>query len=256
MFEHIYREKALEIPEILESLEQAAEKLQPYITQTTSLLHKALSDDADIMMEGAQGSLLDLDHGTYPYVTSSSPTAGGACTGTGIPPCEIGHVMGVFKAYCTRVGHGVFPTELKDKTGEKLQEIGNEFGAVTGRPRRCGWLDLVALKYSVKISGIDELALTKLDVLNSFEEIKLCTNYKISGEETSVFPVDSYRLEEVEPVYKIMPGWKTDISGYDSRSSLPAPLKDYLGFIEDYLEVKITILSIGPKRSQTMVLAD
>ncbi len=145
---------------------------------------------------------------------------------------------------------------MNDKTGEKLRQVGSEFGATTGRPRRCGWLDLVALKYAVKINGIDELALTKLDVLNNFERIKLCTGYRMKGEEISTFPVDSYYLEEVEPVYKTMPGWQTDISGYNSRNELPNSLNDYLGFIEEYLEVQITILSIGPKRSQTMILGD
>jgi adenylosuccinate synthase len=256
MFKHIYKGKAPDTSEILDSLNQAAQKLHPYITQTSSLLHQALADDANILMEGAQGSLLDVDHGTYPFVTSSSPTAGGACTGTGIPPCGINHVMGVFKAYCTRVGHGVFPTELKDKTGKKLRRVGNEFGATTGRPRRCGWLDLVALKYAVEINGIDELALTKLDVLNNFGQIKLCTSYEIKGETTSAFPTDSCRLNKAKPVYKKMPGWETGISGYDSKNEMPVPLKDYLSFIEDYLEVRITILSIGPKRSQTMILTD
>jgi adenylosuccinate synthase len=254
IFEHIYHAKALDASEILDALHRAAEKLQPYITQTGGLLHRALLKDSSVMMEGAQGSLLDVDHGTYPYVTSSSPTAGGACTGTGIPPCEIDHVLGVFKAYCTRVGHGAFPTELKDEIGEKLRQVGSEFGATTGRPRRCGWLDLVALKYAVKINGIDELALTKLDVLNNFEQIQLCTGYRMNGEEITSFPVDSNRLEEVKPVYKTMTGWQTDISGYHSRRDLPGLLNDYLSFIEDYLEVQITILSIGPKRSQTMLL--
>jgi adenylosuccinate synthase len=252
IFKHIYKEKVLDVSGILEPLNQAAEKLCPHITQTSSLLHQALADGANILMEGAQGSLLDVDHGTYPFVTSSSPTAGGACTGTGIPPCEIDHVMGVFKAYCTRVGHGVFPTELTGETGEKLRQTGNEFGATTGRPRRCGWLDLVALKYAVKINGIDELALTKLDVLDNFEQIRVCTSYKIEGEKTTVFPTDPYRLEQAGPVYKAMPGWETDISGCNSRNELPVPLKDYLSFVEDYLEVPVILLSMGPKRSETM----
>jgi adenylosuccinate synthase len=256
MFKHIYKEKALDVSEILGPLKKAAEKLHPHITQTSSLLHQALSDGANILMEGAQGSLLDVDHGTYPFVTSSSPTAGGACTGTGIPPREIDHVMGVFKAYCTRVGHGVFPTELKDETGEKLRQTGNEFGATTGRPRRCGWLDLVALKYAIKINGIDELALTKLDVLDNFEQIRVCTSYKIEGDEITVFPTSPCRLKQAKPVYKTMPGWENDISGYEARNELPVPLRDYLGFIEDYLEVPVTLLSIGPKRSETMILSD
>ncbi|HYW36219.1 MAG TPA: adenylosuccinate synthase [Balneolaceae bacterium] len=251
---HIYKENTLSVRDILDDLIKAAKRLRPFVVQTSTALHKAHQNDSSILMEGAQGSLLDIDHGTYPYVTSSSPTAGGACTGTGLPPSAIDHVMGISKAYCTRVGRGPFPTELNDETGKKLRKKGQEFGATTGRPRRCGWIDLVALKYAVQVNGMDELALTKLDILNDFEEIKLCTQYQIENEKTTTFPLDINRLENADPVYKTMPGWKTDVKQFESRSAMPEAVRDYLKFIEDYLGVKITILSIGPKRSETIVL--
>ncbi len=250
---HIYKEPTLKADEIIDALLEAAEKLRPYIAQTSSILHNAIRDNNEILMEGAQGSLLDIDHGTYPYVTSSSPTAGGACTGAGVPPSAIDHVMGISKAYCTRVGNGPFPTELTGETGEKLREAGQEFGATTGRPRRCGWIDLVALKYAVQINGMDELALTKLDILDDFEEIKLCTHYNIDGEEVDVFPLDFDALENAQPVYKSMPGWQTEIGAFASREAMPAEAQDFITFIEEYLEVSIKILSTGPKRSETLV---
>ena len=250
---HIYKEDTLDAEDLIDDLLEAAEKLRPYIAQTSSELHEAIAANQDILMEGAQGSLLDIDHGTYPYVTSSSPTSGGACTGAGVPPSAIDHVMGISKAYCTRVGNGPFPTELTGELGEKLREAGQEFGATTGRPRRCGWIDLVALKYAVQINGMDELALTKLDILNDFEEIKLCTEYSIDGSRTEVFPLDISRLEEATPVYETMPGWQTDISAFNSRADMPDAVEDFLDFIESYLEVDIKILSTGPKRSETIV---
>jgi adenylosuccinate synthase len=251
---HIYDEDPLDADTLIDELLKAADQLHPFISQTSSQLHRAIHDGADILMEGAQGSLLDIDHGTYPYVTSSSPTAGGACTGSGVPPAAIDHVMGISKAYCTRVGNGPFPTELTGAMGEKLREKGQEFGATTGRPRRCGWIDLVALKYAVQINGMDELALSKLDILNDFKEIKLATHYEISGEQTDVFPLDIAHLEEVKAVYKTMPGWETDIGRFNSRGEMPAAVEDFLCFIEDYLGVSVKILSTGPKRSETIIL--
>lgn len=250
---HIYKEEPLNANEMTQQLLEATEQLHPFITQTSSLLHRAVDEEQNILMEGAQGSMLDIDHGTYPFVTSSSPTAGGACTGSGIPPAAIDHVMGISKAYCTRVGNGPFPTELTDEAGQKLREEGNEFGAVTGRPRRCGWIDLVALKYAVQINGMDELALTKLDILNDFEEIKLCTSYAIEGEETDVYPLDLEVLNAVRPVYTTLPGWHSDICKHNSRDELPGEASRYIAFIEDYLGVEVKILSTGPKRSETMV---
>lgn len=250
---HIYQEEPLDADTLIDDLLEAAEKLRPFITQTSSILHKAINENNEILMEGAQGSLLDIDHGTYPYVTSSSPTSGGACVGAGVPPNAIDRVMGISKAYCTRVGNGPFPTELTGNIGEKLRDAGQEFGATTGRPRRCGWIDLVALKYAVQINGMNELALTKLDILDDFEEIKLCTQYRIEGEISEIFPLDISRIEQAEPVYKTMPGWQTDISQFNSRDDMPEALLEYLRFIEDYLNIDIKILSTGPKRSETIV---
>lgn len=251
--QHIYKEKPLDANAMVSELLEAADKIRPFIAQTSSILHEAVARGKNILLEGAQGSMLDIDHGTYPYVTSSSPTSGGACTGSGIAPMALDHVMGISKAYCTRVGNGPFPTELTGEVGEKLREAGQEFGATTGRPRRCGWIDLVALKYAVQINGMDELALSKLDILNDFAEIKLCTHYKIDGQKTDQFPLDAAVLEQARPVYKIMHGWQTDIGLFNSRDDMPDEVKDYLVFIEDYLDVDITILSTGPKRSETIV---
>ena len=251
---HIYKAEPLDVQEILDDALAAADKLCPYITNTSNVLHEAIESGKEILLEGAQGSLLDIDHGTYPYVTSSSPTAGGACTGAGIPPTAIEKVMGITKAYCTRVGNGPFPTELEDEFGELLREKGQEFGATTGRPRRCGWIDLVALKYAVRINGINELAITKMDILDDFDKIKLCTEYKVDGSTTDVYPLDLSEVESVEPVYTTMPGWKQDINQCNSVDDLPKEAEDYVKFIQDYLGVEMKILSTGPKRSETMVL--
>ncbi len=249
---HIYGEEPLDPKPIFEEALEAAEKLCPYISNTSAMLHEAIKDNKEILLEGAQGSLLDIDHGTYPFVTSSSPTSGGACTGSAIPPTAIDYVMGISKAYCTRVGNGPFPTELKDETGERLREKGQEFGATTGRPRRCGWIDLVALKYAVQVNGVNELALTKMDVLDDFEEIRLCTEYEVNGERTGVYPTDLTDFSAIKPVYKTMPGWKTDVNACRSIGELPAEAKDYIQFIEDYLEVDLKILSTGPGRNETI----
>ncbi len=251
---NVYKEEELGTDKLMDDLRPAIERLRPYICNTTHLLHKALESGKSILLEGAQGSLLDVDHGTYPYVTSSSPTAGGACTGTGLPPTALEKVMGITKAYCTRVGNGPFPTELEDKTGEKLREKGQEFGATTGRPRRCGWLDLVSLKYSVRLNGINELTLTKMDVLDGFEEIKICTSYKINGVETDVFPLTFEEMEQIEPVYTTLPGWDTSIYGMTDWDALPENARKYIRFIEDYLGVKFNIISTGPKRLESILL--
>jgi adenylosuccinate synthase len=208
-------------------------------------------EDKDILAEGAQGSMLDIDYGSYPFVTSSSTACAGACIGLGVNPHKIGHVYGIFKAYCTRVGSGPFPTELFDETGEKLRKIGNEFGAVTGRPRRCGWLDLVALKYAVMISGVTDLIMMKSDCLDTFETIKVCTSYKVDGKETDQVPFDTYA--EVEPVYTEFKGWNTDLTGIRSEEELPQAFKDYIKFMETYLGVPITIISLGPDREATIM---
>lgn len=251
---NVYNEPELNTDELLEELAPAIAKLKPFVCNTTDIIHKAIANDKAILLEGAQGSLLDVDHGTYPFVTSSSPTAGGACTGTGIPPTAINKVMGITKAYCTRVGNGPFPTELEDETGELLRKAGHEFGATTGRPRRCGWLDLVALKYAVQLNGLNELTLTKMDVMDGFKEINVCTSYKIDGVETDVYPLTLEEVEKIEPVYTSLPGWSDSIEGITNWDELPETAKSYIRFIEDYLGVKFTIVSTGPKRSQTIVL--
>lgn len=250
---HIYKRDQIEAGTVLDDLLKAAEVLSPYVTNTSNLLHEAVEANNDILLEGAQGSLLDVDHGTYPFVTSSSPTSGGACTGTGIPPTAVDKVMGISKAYCTRVGNGPFTTELNGEIGEKLRKRGQEFGATTGRPRRCGWIDLVALRYAVRINGINELALTKLDVLNDFDEIKLCTEYTIDGERTSVFPPDLSDINTLEPQYKTMNGWKQSLEDCSTIKDLPAEAREYIDFIQDFLNVKLAILSKGPKRSETIL---
>lgn len=252
--QHIYKHEPIEAETIIDDLLESAEKLCPYITNTSALLHDAIESGEEILLEGAQGSLLDVDHGTYPYVTSSCPTSGGACTGSGIPPTAVDKVMGITKAYCTRVGNGPFPTELDGEAGEKLRAEGHEFGATTGRPRRCGWIDLVALKYAVRVNGMNELALTKLDILNDFEEIKLCTEYEINGERTDVFPLDLPDLDGVKPHYKSMPGWRQSLDRCSGYEDLPEKAKKYLNFIQEYLGVELTILSKGPKRSETIIL--
>ncbi|MBO8485867.1 MAG: adenylosuccinate synthetase, partial [Bacteroidetes bacterium] len=204
-----------------------------------------------ILAEGAQGSMLDIDYGSYPFVTSSSTACAGACIGLGISPSRIGHVYGIFKAYCTRVGSGPFPTELFDETGEKLRKIGNEFGAVTGRPRRCGWLDLVALKYAVMISGVTDLIMMKSDCLDSFGTIKVCTSYKVDGKETAQVPFDTYA--NIEPVYTEFKGWNTDLTGCRKEEELPEEFRNYIAFMENYLEVPIKIISLGPDREATIM---
>ena len=208
-------------------------------------------DEKPILAEGAQGSMLDIDYGSYPFVTSSSTACAGACIGLGVSPSRIGHVYGIFKAYCTRVGSGPFPTELFDETGEKLRKIGNEFGAVTGRPRRCGWLDLVALKYAVMISGVTDLIMMKSDCLDSFETIKVCTSYKVDGTETEQVPFDTYA--NVEPVYTEFKGWNTDLTGCRTEDELPEAFRNYIAFMEDYLGVPIRIISLGPDRDATIM---
>ncbi len=214
-------------------------------------LHQAQKDGKTILAEGAQGSLLDIDFGTYPFVTSSNTTAAGACTGLGIPPNKVKDVYGIFKAYTTRVGSGPFPTELFDEVGVKMAKIGNEFGAVTGRPRRCGWLDLVALKYAVQVNGVTQLIMMKADVLSGFETLKVCTAYNYKGNTIHHFPYN-IEAENVTPVYTEMKGWKADLTKMGEASQLPQPLKDYIEFLEKELEVPIKIVSVGPDRKQTI----
>lgn len=206
--------------------------------------------DKPMLAEGAQGSLLDIDFGSYPFVTSSSTTVGGACTGLGVAPSTIGRVFGIFKAYCTRVGSGPFPTELFDEVGDEIRRVGHEFGAVTGRPRRCGWLDLVALKYTVMVDGVTDLIMMKSDCLDGFDTIKVCVAYKVNGVETDHFPFDTQA--QIEPIYKEFKGWKQDLSGIRSESEFPKEFKEYIEFMEQHVGVPIKIISVGPDREATI----
>ena len=250
----LYDKEELNIDEIIKAYLKFDDEIDQYITDTTSLLNNAIKDGKSILLEGAQGALLDVDHGTYPYVTSSSPTSGGACTGTGIPPTKINSVIGIVKAYTTRVGLGPFPTELKDETGEKLRTIGYEFGATTGRPRRCGWYDAFLVNYSSMINGITKAAITKLDVLSNFEKINVCVGYEINGKKLKYFPTNVYDLENAKPIYETLDGWNEDISFAKTFDELPSKAKDYLNFIADKSNFEIGIISVGPKRDQTIIL--
>lgn len=252
LFKNIYHAEEINIEKIIEEYVEFDKIIDEYITNTVYYLNNALKENKRLLLEGAQGALLDLDHGTYPYVTSSSPTSGGACTGLGIPPTSINSVLGIVKAYSTRVGNGPFPTELNNETGEKMRRIGSEFGATTGRPRRCGWLDIIALNYSIMINGINEIAITKLDVLDSFDEIKICTSYKIGNKQTKIFPNDLKNLESVEPIYESFPGWRETISNIKNYNDLPVNCKKYISAIEKLTSVKIKIISVGAERSQTI----
>ncbi len=230
-----------------------AEKLAGHITNTSILLDTAMKEGRSILFEGAQGTLLDVDYGTYPYVTSSNTIAGAAATGTGIGPTKLDSVIGITKSYCTRVGEGPFPTELTCSDGEKLRELGGEFGATTGRPRRCGWFDAVALKHSVRLNGIDGLVITKLDVLDGMEEIKLCTSYVIDGKETDEFPTDTSVLEGIEPVYETMPGWMSPTNGATRFDELPEKAKSYIKRMEELTGVECVIVSVGTGRKEAII---
>ncbi len=220
------------------------------LTDSENELNALLAEGKSVLAEGAQGTMLDIDHGTYPMVSSSSTTTGGVCTGLGVAPSKIADVFGIFKAYSTRVGSGPFPVELFDAIGDRIREIGHEYGAVTGRNRRCGWLDLVALKYAVEVNGVTQLIMMKSDVLDEFATIKVCTAYRKNGETLTTVPYD---LSGCEAVYEELPGWQTDITGATSYDQLPQALKDYVKFIEDYIGIPVTIVSVGPDRNATIV---
>ena len=234
----------------------ASEKIAPFVCDTALLLNKALLRGESVMFEGAQGTMLDIDHGTYPFVTSSSATSGGAVTGTGIAPTAIDTVVGVTKAYCTRVGGGPFPTEASDEKGDALRARGNEFGAVTGRPRRCGWIDLPLLRYAGMINGISWLVVTKLDVLDEFDQIPVCVGYKVDGKKTDAVPAQDSGFKKIECVYRKMPGWRTSTQGITKLEKLPKAARDYLTFLEKESGSRIGVISTGPEREQTMFVSD
>jgi adenylosuccinate synthase len=250
VLKNVYGAEGLDVERIIEEYVQFDQQIDPYVTDTSEYLNNALDRGQRVLAEGAQGSLLDVDFGSYPYVTSSHPTAGGCCTGLGVPPTEVNRVIGIAKAYCTRVGNGPFPTELHNEAGETLREKGAEFGATTGRPRRCGWLDLVALGYTCSVNGFNELTVTKLDVLSGFDELKVCVAYRYDGKETQRFPSEAQTLERVDPVYETLPGWDEDITGVRHFAELPAAAQDYLAFIAEHLGVEISMISNGPRRTQ------
>ena len=233
---------------------EASRKLAPFVCDTAVLLNRAIADGHSVMFEGAQGTMLDIDHGTYPFVTSSSATSGGAVIGTGVAPTAIGSVIGVTKAYCTRVGEGPFPTELFDAVGDQIRKRGNEFGAVTGRPRRCGWLDLPLLRYSGMINGTSSLVVTKLDVLDELEEIPVCVGYKVNGKLTNEVPAEACAWEKIECVYRTMPGWATPTRGITELKKLPKTAREYLAFMEKETDARIGMISTGPGREETILV--
>ena len=222
------------------------------IVDTEHMINQLLLEEKSVLAEGAQGTLLDIDFGSYPFVTSSNTICAGACTGLGVAPTKIGEVLGIFKAYCTRVGMGPFPTELLDETGNKMRKTGNEYGSTTGRPRRCGWLDLVALKYSVMLNGVTQLIMMKADVLDQFETIKICVAYEINGETVEHFP---FELDDtVKPVYVELPGWQSNLTRIKHQDEFPEEFNNYINFIEDEMGIPVTIASVGPNREQTIFM--
>ncbi len=238
----------LDVDQVVDQYASLADRLAPYVDDTVSLLHDALDEGRHLLLEGAQATFLDLDHGTYPFVTSSNPTAGGACVGTGLGPRDIDRIVGITKAYTTRVGSGPFPTELIDENGERLRDIGREFGTVTGRPRRTGWLDCVMLRHAVRINSLTEIALTKLDVLDTFETVKVCTGYRIEGATLDRYPDRLDRLAAVEPIYAELPGWRCDLSAVRQPATLPSAAQDFLALVEQEIGVPINVVGIGAER--------
>jgi len=252
--ERIYGLEPLDGAQLLSDLGRFAQRLEPFIADTAKLLDDALRAGRPVLFEGAQGTLLDLDHGTYPFVTSSNPVAGGACTGSGVGPTMITSVIGVAKAYLTRVGSGPFPSEADPERGDRLREIGAEFGTVTGRERRCGWLDLVGLKFAARVNGMTELILTKLDVLSSFETIPVCTAYRLrDGLVTSDFPPHQSDFHHATGVFEELPGWGADISGVTSFADLPSAARDYVRWVEERMELPVSLVGVGPRRDQMLV---
>jgi adenylosuccinate synthase len=250
---NIYGEEPYDAGELATYLLSFRELLEPMMADTGALLREAIGRGEPVLLEGAQATLLDNDFGTYPFVTSSNPSVGGACVGAGIPPSCLGEVIGVTKAYTTRVGDGPMPTELFDETGETLRRVGNEYGATTGRPRRCGWLDLVAVKYTASVNGIDGLALTMLDVLSAVEEVKVCVGYELNGKRVNDFPMHQTDLHHARPVYKSLPGWGVNVTGVRRREDLPEEAESFVGFIEAELGVPLRMISVGPERDQAIV---
>jgi adenylosuccinate synthase len=254
LLEKLLGDTSFSFEEIFEQYNGYAEILRKYVADTSLILYRDIKDGKKILFEGAQGTLLDVDHGTYPYVTSSSTCAGGACTGTGVSPRDIQEIIGISKAYITRVGSGPFPTELEDADGEKLRQVGGEFGSTTGRPRRCGWFDTVVAKYAVRVNGLTGVALTKLDVLDTFDTIKICTGYKYDGKTLDEMPANLEILNKCRPIYEEIAGWKTDISNTRSFSELPEKAQKYVRRLEELTGCPVVLVSVGARRDQTIML--
>jgi adenylosuccinate synthase len=254
ILEKIYNSTAFNAEEIYQEYLGYAKRLAAYITDTSLMIHQAIERGEKVLFEGAQGTLLDLDHGTYPYVTSSNPTSAGACIGSGVGPTRINKVVGVIKAYTTRVGAGPFPTELLDEAGDEIRSKGKEFGTTTGRPRRCGWYDAVIARYTARINGIDAFAVTKLDVMGGLDTIKICTGYKFGEQILQEFPLSQKVLEQCVPVYEEMPGWQEDISNVKTFEELPEAAKNYLNKIKELAGVDLFLVAVGPRRDETIIL--
>jgi len=254
--ELLYQAKPMDINDILNKFESWRAALRPFIADTSLLLFNSIKEGKKVLFEGAQGTMLDIDFGTYPYVTSSSSSAAGVTTGLGIGPSTVGSVLGITKAYCTRVGEGPFPTELKDKEGEILRERGREYGATTGRPRRCGWFDLVVARYAVRVNGLHHVAITKLDVLDEFENVKVCTGYRFNGDLIKDFPADLKILENLKPVYTEFKGWKQTTAGLKKFDDLPVEAQRYLKALEEMMECPIAVISTGASREDSIFLSE
>jgi len=254
LIECVYGSAPLDVEKVVEDYEGYARRLRDYLADTGLLVKRALRDGKNVLFEGAQGFMLDLDHGTYPFVTSSNTVSGAVCSGAGVGPGDIDEIIGVTKSYVTRVGAGPFPTEQDNEIGDIMQEVGKEFGATTGRRRRCGWFDLVILRYALRVNTITSLAVTKLDVLSDFEELKVCTAYRHGDEVMEEFPQLQQVFASCEPVYESLPGWKSDISGINSLKDLPAEARGYLDFISEKAGVPVKLVSVGPERQQTIML--
>ena len=252
----VYNRRELQVDAIADQLLEYAEVLRPYVADTSLLLNNALDAGKVVLLEGGQGTLLDVDHGTYPFVTSSNPTAGGACTGSGIGPTRITRVIGILKAYTTRVGSGPFPTELLDADGEKLRTIGGERGVTTGRPRRCGWFDAPIARFATRVNGLTDFFLTKLDVLDTFERIPVCVAYDVDGERMEELPMTQTGFHHAKPIYEYLPGWMTDISGAKSLDDLPANAKSYVQFLQDISGAPISAIGVGQDRDATIAVRD
>jgi adenylosuccinate synthase len=252
----VFNRRAIEADAVVEDLLQYAEVLRPWVRDTSLLLNQALDQGKVVLLEGGQGTLLDVDHGTYPFVTSSNPTAGGACTGSGIGPTRIDRVVGILKAYTTRVGSGPFPTELFDDDGEKLRIIGGERGVTTGRPRRCGWFDVPIARFATRVNGLTDTFLTKLDVLTGWHEIPVCVAYDIDGERTEEIPMTQTEFHHAKPVYQMLPGWSEDISGAKSLADLPKNAREYVDFLEKKSGTRISAIGVGQDRNATIAIND